>query len=304
MNEYIRTPHADISDPLEVRIRNVINGIVQSTNFGANSLSLVRSIQKKYLTEALNNLNQESKIYKYTQDVLDQISRATNSTLVEGKELLANITKGSPVFAAVNHFGINKLTTLTPEEIGLQEGELKTSNGKPVKEIYPFTMYYAALKPIAQILDVNMSEAHLVLPGNKLSKLQEEAGLIVIPQEKGEFRLITERTNDLIKKHPNSLMVIFPEGETSGKRNQSHPYDLLPFHAGLWGIATELAKNELVVPIITAYQYWNPEKGFEIGVVNVDIPNPNDSREEIKTKANVSQEKMQLALNRKLQETS
>lgn len=301
MSEYNRTPHPDISDPLEVRIRDVIKTIVYSTDFGINSLNQVKLIQKDYFTKALKNSDREGNIYADTQSVLERIAEVTNSKLVEGKDLLSNLPKGEPVFVAVNHFGINKLTTLTPDEIGLKTGDFQTSNGKPVKEIYPFTMYYAALEPVAKILNIGMSEAHLILPSKRLARLQEEAGLIVIPENKGEFQLITERTRALVNKHPNSLIIVFPEGETSGKRNQSHPYDLLPFHAGLWGIATELARDGLIIPVITAYQYWNPKTGFEVGVIAIDIPKSSDGREDIRNKAKIAHDKMQEALNRKLE---
>lgn len=293
----IRTPHADIHDPLEGRIRGIIRELVESNHFGANAMATARELQKAYFIKSLSNLSHPEEIYRDTQELLEKIASLTNSRIVEGMEILDRLQTRKPVFVILNHFGINKLTTLQPQELRLEQNEVQTIDGKSVKEIYPFSMYYAAMYPIAEKLGVDLSEAHLKLPGQKLTALQEAAGLIVIPEEKGQFDVIKRRTLNLINARSNVAMVIFPEGETSGKRTVAGPFDTVPFHSGVWGIATELIKEGLTVPVLTAYQYWNPESGFEVGVVNIDIPKPNTTKDEQKSLAEKSRRIMQQALN-------
>lgn len=292
-----RTPHADIHDPLEIRIRRIIRELVESNPFGVNAMTTARELQKAYFIKSLSNLDHPEEIYKDTQELLKTIASLTNSRIVEGMEILDKLPIEKPVFVVLNHFGINKLTTLPPKEVGLEQNEVETTSGKSVEEIYPFPMYYAAMQPVAEKLGVDLSEAHLKLPGQKLTALQEAAGLIVIPEEKGQFDVIKQRTLNLINAHPNVVMVIFPEGETSGKRTEAGPFDTVPFHKGVWGIATELAKDGLNIPVLTAYQYWNLENGFEIGIVNVDMPKSDTTKGEQEALAENSRRIMQRALN-------
>jgi hypothetical protein len=271
--------------------------LVESNPFGANAMVAARELQKAYFIKSLSNLSHPEEIYQDTQELLKRIASLTNSKIVGGIEILDQLPTGKPVFIVLNHFGINKLTTLPPKEVGLEQDEVKTTSGKSIEEIYPFPMYYAAIQPVAEKLGLELSEAHLKLPGQKLIALQEAAGLIVIPEERGKFDLIKQRTLDVINAHPKIAMVIFPEGETSGKRTEAGPFDTVPFHKGIWGIATELAKNGLIVPVLTAYQYWNSESGFEIGAVNIDMPKLDTTKDEQKTLAAESRRKMQQALN-------
>lgn len=296
-----RTPHADIHDPLEIRIRRIIRELVESNPFGVNAMTTARELQKAYFIKSLSNLGHPEEIYKDTQELLKTIASLTNSKIVEGMEILDKLPIEKPVFVVLNHFGINKLTTLPPKEVGLEQNEVETASGKSIEEIYPFPMYYAAIQPVADRLAVDLSEAHLKLPGQKLTALQGAAGLIVIPEETGQFDVIKQRTLHVVTAHPNVAMVIFPEGKTSGKSNQGGPFDTIKdFRSGVWAIATELAKDGLIVPVLTAYQYWNQDNGFEIGVVNIDNLQPNTTHDEQKELARLSRQKMQQALDLKM----
>lgn len=292
-----RTPHASIHDPLEIRIRGIIRDLVESNHFGAKTITTVRELQKAYFIKSLSNLRHPEEVYMDTQELLREIASLTDSKIVEGMEILDRLPTGKPVFIVLNHFGINKLTTLSPTEIGLEQNEVETTSGKSIEEIYPFPMYYAAMWPVAEKLGIYLSEAHLKLPGKNLTTLQEAAGLIVIPEEKGQFDIIKRRTFNVVKTRQNVAMVIFPEGETSGKRTKAGPFDTVTFHSGVWGIATELIKEGLTVPVLTAYQYWNPKSGFEVGVVNIDMPKLDTTKDEQKVLAAESRTKMQQALD-------
>lgn len=292
-----RKPHPSKHDPLEQRIRQLIREHVLSTPLGKESLEKVNDLQIDYFRGALRNLDKPELVYEDTQKLLKELAAVTHSKIVEGEELLDRLPKGKPVFAVLNHFSAYKLTTIEPQTIGLSEKEMNIENGEYTEEIYPFPIFYAPLEPVAERLGDNLSDAHLAMPGQHLKRVQAAAGLIVVPEERRQFQLIKQRTADVIAAHPNSLMVIFPEGETSGKRNEGTPFDTVGFHSGVWGITTELAKEGMVVPIITAYQYWNPKSGFEVGIVDLWTPSPETTREEQDQQAETSREKMQKALD-------
>jgi hypothetical protein len=54
---------------------------------------------------------------------------------------------------------------------------------------------------------------------------------------------------------------MYPEGGTSGKRNEGTPYDLDNFHSGTLVVAAELG-----LPILPVTQKLNPESGMELRI--------------------------------------
>jgi hypothetical protein len=293
-----RKLHPSQNDPLEQRIRKLIREHVYSSNLGRESFTQVNNLQIDYFQTSLSQLDDPTKIYQSTQKLVQEIAKTTRSHIVEGEEILERVPKRKPVFVAVNHFSGYKLISIPPQKVGLTETEMAETGKGTTEEIYPFPVFYAPLSPVAKQLECDLIDAHLEMPGKHLRQLQEAAGLLVVPAERGQFQLIEQRTKDLFIKRPNSLMVLFPEGETSGKRNNGGPFDTVGFHSGLWRIATDLAKEDLIIPIITAYQYWSPNFGFEIGIVDVTIPDPSLEKDPEQL-ALVSRGKMQAALDKR-----
>lgn len=285
-----RNPHPKKDDPLEQRIRGLIRQEVYSTPRGQQMFSQVDVLQRKYFRECLLRLNDTKYIHDTTQDLLRQLSEVTNSRIVEGEDHLAGLKRGSPAFAIVNHFSAYKLITMEDKELGLDFPD--------DREIYPFPIFFSPVYPVAQRLGDNLYDAHLELPGS-LARIQEAAGLLVVPKDNGAFGSIRDRTEELIQRRPNSLTVIFPEGGTSGKRNMGGPYDLDRFHGGSFAIAEELG-----IPVIPVCQYFNPDSGFEIGILpQVKFDNPplaenKDARKEyFSSVAGNTRQQMQAWLN-------
>jgi hypothetical protein len=289
-----RTPHPRKDDLNEQRIREQIENEVYSTELGKKMFGQVYDLQVAYFKSSLGHLEDKNLIHDDTQKTLEAISIATNSQIVEGREVLENLPKHSPVMVVANHYGGFKLTMIEQEKIGLNVGTEK------IDDLPPFPLYYAAFKPAANILEDNLYDAHLELP-EPLLKIQEAAGLLVVPENNKAFPEIKRRTEEITKIHPNSMLVVFPEAGTSGKRNGGGPYNLDKFHSGSFAIAEELG-----LPLIPMAQYFNPQKGFEIKLfdrVNLDgAPGADnmDARREFFSKVSAeTQNEMQVWLNNK-----
>lgn len=289
-----RHPHPSREDSLEVRIRGVIEDQAFSTDLGRKMFDDSRSILTSYFGDALENVENTQYVHDFTQETLKQLAQTTNSRIVSGQEKLDSFPKGSPVFAATNHYSGYKLMDIEQQEYGV--------NFPDMDYVVPFPFFFSSLSPVAEKLEDNLYDAHQKMP-DIFGKIQEEAGLLVIPKEGNSYEDIKRKTESMVAKRPNSLIVIFPEGETSGKRNSGSPYDLVGFHGGSFAIAQELG-----IPVIPVCQYFNPESGFEVGILDPvdfkDIPQSDDKdlrREYFSSKAEDVRKQMQSWLDQRQQ---
>src|SRR3989344_2326447 len=248
-----RNPHPKRDDFLEKRIRGLISDQAYSTEMGRRMFADARRLQVDYFKDSLLHIDNPNLIHKSTQKLLHDLAITTNAHIVEGEEILKKLPKGRPIFTETNHYSGYKLTAIDQSELGVNYPE--------IDEIFPFPFFYAPMIPVADVLGNYLYDAHLVLPG-ELRKIQEGAGLLIVPEDDGSFNSIKRETEKMISRHPNSLIVIFPEGGTSGKRNMVGPYDMDHFHGGSLAIAEALG-----VPVIPVYQRFNPYSGFEIGIL-------------------------------------
>lgn len=255
-----RNPHPRRGDPLEERIRSLISSQAYSTEAGRQIFEDARKLQLNYFKNSLLNVSNPNLIHEKTQKLLHDIAKTTGAHIVEGEDILKTLPKGRPIFTETNHYSGYKLTAIRQSELGVNYPE--------VDEIFPFPFFYAPIVPVADALGDYLYDAHLELPG-ELKRIQEGAGLLIVPEDDGSFTGIKKETEKMISRHPNSLIVIFPEGGTSGKRNMGGPYDMDHFHGGSFAIA-----EALDMPVVPVYQYFNPDSGFEIGILEpVDFSN-------------------------------
>lgn len=284
--DYLR--HNPGQDPLELRIRGLIRDHVYSKGKGKEMLDKAKAQEVDYLKDCIGNIDDSKSIHNRTQQVLKELATSTNSKIVEGEENLAKISANGHVFALVNHFSAYKLIAIDQEEVG--------TNIPEVNELYLPPMFYASIWPVAEKLGRPLYEAHLKLPG-PLKKIQEAAGTLIFPnpgKDGGQFSVVLERTKNHIENHPNGLSVIFPEGGSSGKRNNGGPFDLEHFHGGPISIASELG-----VTILPVAQYFDPEKGFELRVFEPFTPSPGIAREKASELADKTRKQMQAWLDTK-----
>lgn len=280
-----RPPHPFRNDPLEQRIRGLIRDNVCSTVKGREMFAKVNDLQIDYFRDAIGNIGKPGVTHDRTQELLKELSQVTNSRIVQGAENLDSLPKKSPVFAMVNHFSGYKLVAIEQGTLGVDSPD--------IDQIYPFPIFYSSLVPVAEALEDNLYDAHLELPA-PLLKVQEEAGLLVVPPGEGQFKTVVERTEDHLKEHPNSLLVLFPEGESSGKRNNGGPYDMVGFHAGSFIIAAKKG-----IPVVPIAQYFNPNSGFELAIFPSFKLDPNGDRAYFEQMAANTRQEMQAWLDTK-----
>ena len=276
-----RRPHPKKDDPLEIRIRDLIREQAYRTPQGKQMWEKSKDAQLRYFREALGRIDDVTYVHERTQQLLSELAKITNAHIVLGEENLRDLRL--PALVVLNHYSGYKNTTLQREELGIDLGEMD--------ELYPFPVFYSSVVPAARKLgeEVSLYDAHLEYSPDEtpLRKLQEEAGLLVIPENGASFQAVLELTRDTIKRDPNSLVVVFPEGETSGKRNSGGPYDMVSFHTGPFAIASILG-----IPVLPVAQYFNPESGFEIGIGKSIQPDTNRPREEYSRLAESTRQEM------------
>ena len=267
-------------NPREILIRDKVRAEILVEEWAIDAFAKIKQEQIDYLKEAIQVVNDESKIHELTQRVLGKISQEVKSKIIEGEDLLKTIPKNHPSIITTNHFGAYKLMGIKPkEDIGV--------NIPGYDNMYPSPMYFASLKPIADKTGNELYYTSTDFPGI-FGEIHRKSGFIHIPPfDKNKTEYLTEQTKRSIAKHPNSAIVSFPEGTTSGKPSGRGPYDLEPFKTGSYVIAAEL--NMYIIPVI---QYFNPKKGYELKVLKPFIPEKGD-RQKYSSYANQHREEMQ-----------
>lgn len=291
--------HPSHSDPKEVRITGLIQNELASTSWAKNVFTIAKDLQLAYFLDSLKETNPDATFAK-TQQLLKTLAETTRSKVLDGENYLDKLDKNAPVFVILNHLGVYKLTEITEKEVGV-----KFESSDVV--LHPFPIYFSSVFPIAEKLQRPLLEAHVDLSqlSGSLTDVQKAAELLLVPtgnQREGanSFDVIRERTREIINKRPNAMIVIFSEGGTSGKRNMGGPYDLDKFHGGSFAIA-----EELDIQVLPVCQYFNPNSGFDLGVlepVTFNAPHAGDvktRRDYFRDIANTTHDKMQAWLNQK-----
>ena len=255
-------------DPKEIEIVKKIGETVLREEWAKGAFSEISLIQKDYLKEMIANAGNQELIHRQTQDVLAEISKLLRSEIVESEENLAKLSARQPVLVTTNHFGSYKLLGLKPkEDLG--------ADILGYDWIYPFPMYFAALKPVADKAGNNLYYVSDDFP-LVFGEIHRNAGFINVPPQKiiigGRTRLIQDQIKTLIGIHPNAAIVNYPEGGTSGKYNGLGPYDLEPFSTGGYVIAANLG-----LPILPVAQYFHKDRGFQLKVFEPFVPQITDS---------------------------
>ncbi len=247
-------------DPKEIAIREKVRAAVLREDWARDAFATIRQQQIDYLKEAIANIQNETYVHDLTQAVLSNISKEVKSKVVEGEELLAEVPTGHPAIIVTNHFGAYKLLGISPKkDVGVDIPGYDA--------MYPYLMYFAALKPVAGKIGDNLYYASNDFPG-VFGDVHRKAGFIHVPPVAENKTLdLIEQNRMAISKRPNSAIVSFPEGTTSGKPSSRGPYDLEPFRTGAYVIAAELGMY--IVPVA---QYFNPEEGYELKVIQPFIP--------------------------------
>lgn len=245
--------HNPGNDPLEQRIKGLIRDHVYSTELGRRMFSEAKALEVSYLRDCVDHISDSRFTHDRTQQLLRDLAKTTNARIVEGEDNLEKLPKKSYVFAVVNHFSGYKLIAIDQEE-----AEISVPG---VEEIYLPPMFYSSIFPVAERLQDNLYDGHFEWPGI-IGQIMKASGLILIPTSgEGRTNIVHQRTKEHMIEHPDSLIVIFAEGGSSGKYNNGGPFDLAQFHKGSFIIA---GKED--IPILPVAQFFNPSSGFELKV--------------------------------------
>lgn len=253
------------ADPKEDAIRTKIGDLVLREPWAQGAFQRIRQLQIDYLKDVIANVGDADKVHDETQKVLGDIATLLQSEIVEGAHYLQNLSKGSAVLIVTNHFGPYKLVGIDPKaDLGVDIPGYDA--------MYPSPMYFAALKPVSDAIGNNLyyvSEDFPLIFG----QIHTNAGFIHVPPavKTGRAAYLEQQTGDAIQKRPNSAIVNFPEGGTSGKYTGLGPYDLDPFKTGGYVIAAKLG-----IPVIPVAQYFDKDKGMQLRVFEPYVPQAAD----------------------------
>jgi hypothetical protein len=251
-------------DPKESAIREKISSVVLREEWARAAFARVRSLQVAYLRDTIAHVADTEYVHAASQKVLRDIVEALPSQIVEGRGVLETLPKGKPVLVATNHFGAYKLLGIHPkEELGVDI--------PGYTDMYPFPAYFAALHPVAQEIGLGLYYSSNDFPG-VFGEIHSKSGFIHIPALKeGRTAALIEQTRHVVEHRPESAIVIFPEGTTSGKPTGMGPYALNPFKTGAYVLAAELA-----LPVVLVAQYFHPTEGFKLKIFSAAVPVKTD----------------------------
>lgn len=287
-----KKPHGD--DPKDIRIRNLIAENFLREEWARAAFDNIKTEQLGYLRDVIAHVDDPAYVDRSTQDVLRHISAELRSTIEEGSEKLDAIPPNTPTMLMTNHLGTYKLAGINPQT-DLGDG-VDIYSGYDF--MYPYPLYFAGLYPVADKIGGHLSYTSDDFPG-VFGKIHTEAGFIHVPPaaliQGGRTELLKHQTGRVIQEKPNTALVNFPEGGTSGKYNEAGPYDLLDFKTGGYVIAAELG-----ITVIPVAQYFDPEHGMRLKVFDPFVPEAT-TREGYQEMANATHREMQEWLKAKEQ---
>lgn len=241
------TRQPDTKDPQEIRIRAQLENLL-TTGWSKKAIEESTSLQITFLKSSIEHRS----VRKSYENLLKALSETLKSHIVTGEENLDKIKNPNHIIIVTNHFGSAKLTRISTISLGIDSS---------MEDIEPFPIRPAPFEIIAQKLDSQIFECAVELPKPFLS-IQGASGVITLPTS-GENRTqqLVEKVKSVNQNFPKSIVVMYPEGGTSGKRNEGTPYDLDNFHSGTLVVAAELG-----LPILPVTQKLNPESGMELRI--------------------------------------
>jgi len=254
-------------DEREIIIVGKIREQVFRREWAMGAFASIRELQLHYLHEAISRIDEPKAVYELTQRTLGEIARLFRAEVVEGVNLLEAIPKGQPALVMTNHLGTYKLLGIEPKaELGVDIAGYDF--------MYPSPAYFASLKPVADAIGNDLLYVSDDFPG-VFGSIHREAGFIHVPpktlQSEGRTGVLLEQTATAFKTRPNSAIVNYPEGGTSGKYNELGPYDLDPFKTGGYVIASQLETR--VIPVA---QYFDPKHGLRLKIFPPYVPASTD----------------------------
>lgn len=250
-------------DPKEMAIREKLSRAILSEQWSQEAFREIDRLQKEYMRDALAHVDNPTYIHDATQSIVRDIASLMRATITSGAEhLTSESMRETPALIATNHFGAYKLLPLDTRTLGIDIRDYPM--------MYPPPAYFAALSPVAHLLKDNLYYGSNAFPGI-FGDMHKATGAVGIPAEAPSGMSKTEHverlTQEAFAREPRNAMVVFPEGTTSGKPSGEGPYHLEPYKTGTYVIASHLN-----VPIVHVAQFWHPQEGMRLCVLQPEVP--------------------------------
>lgn len=282
-----------LGDPKERRIIDVLRRDLLSTDASRMMFGKLREVVIGNWRDAFAHLAHPNYVHDVTQKGAKVAAEVANCTIVEGSESkLDQLGTGQPVMIVSNHLGTFKLVTMTPEDL-----KAAGINHEVPSIYYPYLTYFMPFKPVAEKLGDNIYMASYEQPGKLADLFRATGGIDVPPSEFAPERTETlvEFTRQLIAEHPNTALVVFPEGRTMGKISGGQIYDLQDFRTGAYVIASQVG-----MPILPVGQYFDVNKGgFDTKIFDPINVESGKSKEYYQEAANTTKAAIQAWLDSK-----
>ena len=238
--------------PQDERIRDKLNRVL-STEWSRVAIDDLRGELTDFFTFSLSNPDNTKEITARHAGLVPRLAEISRSHISSGEENLQKVRQDKAVLVLTNHFGIGILTI-----IDNKDGKFPVL----LPEFAGFPVRLASVSVIARRLNAPLYETAVELPP-PLSGVQKTCGTIIVPAEgEGRTQKLIDDVSAIVDKQPGAVIIMYPEGGTSGKRNEGGPYDLDTFHKGAFACAAQTG-----LPILPVCQYFNPETGFELHIL-------------------------------------
>lgn len=254
------------NDPAEIRIRRVLENTLQ-TEWSKSVIEQCREEQIKFFREALGSLHNHNKILIKYRGLLKKIAELCKTKIGDGEQNIDAVASSKGIIIVTNHLGTAKLS-----RIQNFNREFKVD----LDEFEPFPIRHAPFVKIADKYGFVLHETAIQMP-KPLDRIQEACQVLTIPAEgSNRTQLLIDRVEHYLTKE-KCAFVMYPEGGTSGKRNNAGPYDLDHFHSGAFVVAAYAR-----LPILPVCQYFDPRYGFKLFILPAITITPKDLSEKDK----------------------
>lgn len=240
------------SDPRELAIRERLNSLL-STEWASKAIDDLRQRQEEFLKLVMGNTSTSEKLRDTYGKLLAELADSVRAGIASGWEFVEKVRGQKGVIIITNHLGMAKLTRIDNK-----------NRNFPVEldEIEPFLARHVAIVRVAELLNAPLFETAIELP-SPLLEVQKACGVITVaPEGEGRTEKLIKDVQRTVQQNPGAVIVMYPEGGTSGKRNEGGPYDLDTFHKGAFAVAAQTG-----LPILPVCQFFNPESGFELHIL-------------------------------------
>ena len=249
------------NSPQDVHIRKEL-GKILSTEWSQQAMSSLRGELSGFFLYALDHQGEPDLVHSRYEGLLPKLAEISKASISEGEDHLKEMSGEDGIIVVTNHLGLGILTIIDNSQNQFPI-PLKEFAGSPVR--------LAALQLISKELKAPLYEAAVELPEPLLS-IQNATNTVTVSVEgQGRTQKLTSDVEGLIDKQPGAVVIMYPEGGTSGKRNMGTPYDLDEFHSGAFVVAARLK-----LPVLPVCQYLDPNEGLKLYILPPLYPTTSD----------------------------